>query len=292
MREDATFTSNGNQIAGQLHLPDNAKEDASFPGVVVIGPASSVKGQVPTIYAERLAELGYAALVFDHSSYGESDGWPRSDEDPFAKIEDIKNAVTFLVGHDKIDGDGLMGVGVCAGGGYLPAAAVADRRIKAVATVSGITDLRETIKAAGDWQSIMLAAGNARQEYARSGRPVHVPFLANGQLDVWRENAKKFYLSDRNKDSHWRNETLLWSYDKMIQFSAIDTAELLTPTPLLVIAGGKAETLDQSERLHEHAHRYKELYVIDDGTHFDFYDQPEYVGPAVTKINEFFTNHL
>jgi hypothetical protein len=27
----------------------------------------------------------------------------------------------------------------------------------------------------------------------------------------------------------------------------------------------------------------KELYVIDDGMHFDFYDRPEYVGPAVNN---------
>jgi fermentation-respiration switch protein FrsA (DUF1100 family) len=138
----------------------------------------------------------------------------------------------------------------------------------------------------------MVAAQNAREEYARSGRPVHVPFLADGELDVWRENGKKFYLTDRNQDPNWRNQTLLWSYDKMIQFSAIDTADLLAPTPLLVIAGGKAETLDQSERLYEHAQGVKELHVIEGGMHFDFYDLPRYVGPAVTRINEFFTIHL
>src|ERR1700719_2701456 len=114
MREDVTFTSNGNQIVGRLTLPDNAQSDASFPGVVVVGPASSVKGQVPTIYAERLAELGYAALAFDHSTYGESEGWPRPAEDPFAKIEDVKNAVTFLAGHDRVDPGRLAAVGVCA----------------------------------------------------------------------------------------------------------------------------------------------------------------------------------
>jgi uncharacterized protein len=292
MRQDITFTSNGNRIVGQLHLPGETQSRERLPAVVVVGPASSVKGQVTTIYAERLAELGYAALAFDHSTYGESEGWPRSDEDPFAKLEDVKNAVTFLAGHDWIDADRLAAVGVCAGGGYAPAAAVADRRIKAVATVSGLPDLRATIKAAGDWQSIMIAATQAREEYARSGRPTHVPFLADGELDAWRENGKKFYLTDRNHDPNWRNETLLWSYDKMIQFSAIDTADLLAPTPLLVIAGSQAETLDQSERLYAHAQGVKELEVIEGGTHFDFYDRPQYIDPAVAKINEFFTNHL
>ncbi len=67
--------------------------------------------------------------------------------------------------------------------------------------------------------------------------PTHIPFLTDGELDLWRENAKKFYLTDRNHDPNWRNETLLWSCDKMIQFSALDTAGLLAPTPLLVIAG-------------------------------------------------------
>jgi hypothetical protein len=292
MREDVTFTSNGNHIVGQLHLPDEAQSEERFPGVVVVGPASSVKGQVPTIYADRLAELGYAALAFDHSTYGESEGWPRSDEDPFAKIEDVKNAVTFLAGHDQLDANRLAAVGVCAGGGYAPAAAVADRRIKVVATVSGLPDLRATIKAAGDWQSIMVAAQQAREEYAGTGRPTHIPFLADAELDVWRENGKRFYLTDRNQDPNWRNETLLWSYDKMIQFSAIDTADLLAPTPLLVIAGSQAETLDQSERLYEHAQEVKKLHVVEGGTHFDFYDRPQYVVPAVTKIKEFFANSL
>ena len=125
------------------------------------------------------------------------------------KIEDAKNAVTFLAGHDKINADRLAAVGVCAGGGYAPAAAVADRHIKAVATASGLPHLRATIKAAGDWQSIMAAAGNAREQYAPSGCPTHIPFLADGELDLWRENAKKFHLTDRNHDPNWRNETLL-----------------------------------------------------------------------------------
>jgi fermentation-respiration switch protein FrsA (DUF1100 family) len=266
MREDVTLTSNGDQIVGQLHIPDGPQLAAGFPGVVVVGPASSVKGQVPTIYAERLVELGYAALAFDHSTYGESGGWPRSDEDPFAKIEDVKNAVTFLTSRAEVDTDRIATVGVCAGGGYATSAAVADRRIKAVATASALHALRDTIVAAGDWRAIMAAAAGAREQYATTGRATHVPFLADGELDVWRENAKKFYLSERNQDPNWRNETLLWSYDKMLQFAAVDTVELLAPTPILIIAGDRAETLDQSRAAFERANEPKELLLLPGGT--------------------------
>jgi uncharacterized protein len=43
---------------------------------------------------------------------------------------------------------------------------------------------------------------------------------------------------------------------------------------------------------YERAQGVKDLLVIEGGMHFDVYDGPEYVGPAVNKINEFFRNHL
>jgi uncharacterized protein len=79
---------------------------------------------------QRLSALGYAALAFDHASYGESEGFPRTDEDPFAKIEDVKNAVTFLTDRAGVNAARIAAVGVCAGGGYAPAAAVADGSVR------------------------------------------------------------------------------------------------------------------------------------------------------------------
>jgi fermentation-respiration switch protein FrsA (DUF1100 family) len=96
MRQDISFRSNGRHLLGHLYLPDQHAVGEQLPAVVVVGPASSTKGQVPAVYAQRLSALGYAALAFDHTSYGESEGFPRTDEDPFAKIEDVKDAVTFL----------------------------------------------------------------------------------------------------------------------------------------------------------------------------------------------------
>jgi fermentation-respiration switch protein FrsA (DUF1100 family) len=292
MINDISFRSNGRLLLGHLYLPDQLADHERLSAVVVVGPASSTKGQVPAVYSRRLSELGYAAVTFDHTSYGESEGTPRTDEDPFTKIEDIKNAVTFLSNRPEVDATRIAAVGVCAGGGYAPAAAVADRRIKAVATVSGLPDLRATVMAAGDWRAILSSAQEARRAYGATGRATYVPFLPDGLLDPWRENGKKFYLTDRNQDPNWRNQTLLWSYDKMIQFSALDTVQLLTPTPLLVIAGDQAETLEQSEVVYAKAEEPKEWALIGGGTHFDFYDQPEYVALALAKIETFFKKHL
>lgn len=48
----------------------------------------------------------------------------------------------------------------------------------------------------------------------------------------------------------------------------------------------------QSEAAYAKAHEPKELFLIEGGTHFDFYDRPEYVGPAIAKIEAFLKQHL
>jgi fermentation-respiration switch protein FrsA (DUF1100 family) len=294
MRQDISFLSDERKLVGHLYLPDDRPADQRRPAVVVVGASSGTKEQTPAEYARRLVRLGYVALAFDHSSYGESDGTPRSDENPFAKSEDIKNAVTFLTSREEVDRGRIAALGICGGGGFAPYTAVADRRIKAVATVSGLPDLRSTLTDgfAGDWRDLMEFAQGAREAYAAGGDPQYVPFMPPGEQSEWVENGKQYYLTDRNPDPNWKNQTLVWSFDKMLQFSALDIIQLLAPTPLLLIAGSAAETLAQSQAAYEKANEPKELYLVEGGTHFDFYDQPEYVEPAVTKIDAFLRAYL
>jgi len=101
MRQDITFLSDGRKLVGHVYLPDDRSADQQRPAVVVVGASSGTKEQTPAEYSQRLVRLGYVALAFDHTTYGESDGTPRSDENPFAKSEDIKNAVTFLTSRER-----------------------------------------------------------------------------------------------------------------------------------------------------------------------------------------------
>src|SRR5712672_181358 len=131
MRDDISFLSDGRKLVGHLYLPEGHAVGDLLPAVVVIGASSGTKEQTPAVYGPRLAQRGYAALTLDHTSYGESEGTTRSDENPFAKSEDVKNAVTYLTRRSEVDQSRIAAVGVCGGGGFAPYTAVADRRIKA-----------------------------------------------------------------------------------------------------------------------------------------------------------------
>ena len=112
---------------------DNAVASVTRTG----SPMTYCKEQVPTEYASRLAEMGYAALVFDPRYRGESAGEPRCWEDPAAKVADISSAVAYLEGRSDVDSARSAGLSVCQGGSEMLLAAADDDRIKVVATVAG-----------------------------------------------------------------------------------------------------------------------------------------------------------
>ena len=132
-----SFLSDGKKLAGNVYIPENYKENEKLPAIVIVTPATGIKEQVAGEYAKKLAKNGFITLAFDHQSYGESEGEPRSTENIFKKSEDIRSAVSFMRSLSQVDKDKIGVTGICAGGGYALQTAVGERRIKAVATVSG-----------------------------------------------------------------------------------------------------------------------------------------------------------
>lgn len=132
--EKVSFESRGETLVGNLYLPENEK---TAPAVVLLGPMTFQKEQAPTEYARRLAEMGFAALVFDPRYRGESSGEPRCWENPMAKVEDVSSAVDFLVTRHEVDADRIAGLAICQGSSEMLRAVADDSRIRAFATVAG-----------------------------------------------------------------------------------------------------------------------------------------------------------
>ncbi|KAF9343361.1 hypothetical protein BGX34_006862 [Mortierella sp. NVP85] len=292
---EVAFPSNNIKISAHLYVP-KANSDEKFPALVVLHPGGGVKEQTAGLYARKLAENGYVTLAFDRRYQGESEGTPRNLEDPFASIEDTKSAMTYLACHDKVDADRIGILGVCAGGGYAIFAASTDPRVKAIGTVSMVCiGALFTAIPEESLTGLIVQAGEARAEYAKTGQVKYLPFVpSQDQLSadssVLMREGSEYYLTSRGSHPRSVNKFALWSYDIIPAYDSFAKIERLSPRPLLLVAGKDADTIGHSHMAFWKAKEPKELHTIEGATHIDLYDKK--VDEVAVKLTEFYKRHL
>ena len=297
---DIHFRSGNLTLSGHLYIPADYLPGEKRQAVLVIAPGGGVKEQTSGRYAQELASKGFVTLAFDHRSYGQSEGYPRFDEDPFTKVEDTKNAVSYLTTRMEVDSERIGVMGICGGGGVAPTAAATDRRIKAVATVSGMMDQRGAMADQfGDHATLVAvfeAGSKARTAFASGEEPLYYPLIppagAPNVMELLKQAPDYYFNPARGAHPNWSNSILAYSLEKLATFSALDTIRLISPHPILFIAGSKAASRQQNELAYQTADEPKELYIIEDATHLDLYDVDCFVAPAVEKLSEFFSENL
>ncbi len=124
----------GITLAGDLYLPKGAA--GRLPALAVCGPFGAVKEQCAGLYAQTMAERGFAALAFDPSFTGESGGSVRDVASPDINTEDFMAAVDWLSLCDKVDPARIGIIGICGWGGLALNAASLDTRVKATAAMT------------------------------------------------------------------------------------------------------------------------------------------------------------
>lgn len=123
----------GIELIGDLYLP-KGKASEKLAAIAVSGPFGAVKEQASGLYAQTMAERGFAALAFEPSYTGESGGEPRLVASPDINTEDFSAAVDFLSNLPNIDAERIGIIGICGFGGFALNAAAIDTRIKATLT--------------------------------------------------------------------------------------------------------------------------------------------------------------
>lgn len=302
MRANVRFDSSGLKLAAHFYVPDGQVADGR-PAVVVSPSLMGVKEQTAGTYASRLAAAGFVALAFDAAFQGESEGDPHLLEDPAHRVEDIKNAVTFLSQREEVDAERIGALGICASGGYVVSAAATDHRIKAVATVSA-TDIgsifREGIGRGQDpsvIQRMLATSGVARTEEGL-GKPARLLQIYPDSAEEIRSmgrydyEAWEYYRTTRGQHARSENYLVFRSIDLIAQYQAFNLVGLLSSRPLLMIAGTEAPTSYFSVETIERAREPKELFWVNGASHVDLFDKEQYLPAVVEKLCRFFETQL
>ncbi|GMG07274.1 unnamed protein product [Aspergillus oryzae] len=266
------FDSNGINLVGNLFLPDGVDltaTNASLPAVVVGHPWTGVKEQTAGLYAESLAET-----------------------------EDVKNAVSYLTTlSGLVDPERIAGLGICASGGYVSYAAQTDKRIKALATVSAFdvgqyhrepwgggevnyTALNDLFAAASERRTREAATGDVELVFSAPMSPEEV----TPDLPLMFREAYDYYRTARGMHPRAPNVYVTRSEELMATYDSFDNMRLVSPRPVLIIYGSRADTGYFSQRAYANALEPKEEFVVPNATHFDLYDHTNATVPRLVDF--------
>ena len=285
------FTSNNQNLVGNLYLPDDYQEETKLPGVVVTGAWTTVKEQMPATYAEELADRGYAVLAFDFRNWGESGGKERQLENPANKTQDIIAAANYLTTRSEVDGNKIAGLGICASAGYMADAAVQSEDIKAISLVAPWLHNREIVNevysGAESVQSLIDTSRKAQAKYEATGELSLVPAASNTDKNAVMQQAAYYTECDRGAIPEYVNEFNLASLEGWLTFDAIIIADNLTE-PVLIVNSEAAAIPQGAKEFYNRLAGEKNQLWLKNTTQFDFYDSPE----AVTNASDAVAKHF
>lgn len=287
MQLRTTFVSHAAALVGTLHMPDGAPEGVA----ILTGPSTSVKEQASGAYAAALAARGWAALAFDHRTFGESGGKPRQLENPFAKAEDISAAFDYVKTVPDLAALPVIGVGVCAGGGYMAYAMAKDHRFSGFAGIAGYYADAEMAKKSMDEQfdAALTRALKAQAIYDATGRAETIPAvgLDGGDVAMPLAEAYQYYGTPRGAVANYVNAFAVQSRQYTLPFDTQGIAhDIAMPTILVHSERALAPSLARAfyRRL---SARKRQVWLASAGQ-IDFYDDPRLIGAAVEAIVDFF----
>ena len=290
----------GIQLTGDLYLPQHVS--GKLAAIAVSGPFGAVKEQASGLYADEMANRGFAALAFDPSFIGESGGEVRNVASPDINTEDYSAAVDFLSVQDFIDPEKIGTIGICGFGGMALNAAAMDTRIKA--TVASTMYDMSRVNANGYFDAVdadaryeMRKTLNTQRitdyqtgSFARAGGvvdplPDDAPFFLKDYYD--------YYKTERGYSERSLNSNEGWNITSALPFTNMPILSYSDEirSAVLLMHGEKAHSCyfsrDAFEKLKGDN---KELLILPGTVHTDLYDRKDKI--PFDKLQSFFMENL
>lgn len=228
-----TFAVDGDDCVGTLYRP----RDADDPDTVVLGHGFAAEAAFGLDrLAEHLADVGYAAFVFDYRGFGASEGEPLVL--PSRQLADWEGAVDRVGGIDTL-GDGIALWGVSLGGGHVVGVAADRGDVDAVVARTPFADGRALLRSKSPRFLARAVGAGVRDRLAGVvGRSHEVKVYGRpGEFAALNEQgALDGYAALIPRDSTWQNGTRARALLALPRYRPIADASAVT-CPSLVVAG-------------------------------------------------------
>ena len=276
-RRDVEFDAEGVTLRGWFY-PAEGRTGAA-PTIVLAHGFSAVKEMYLDKFAELFSGNGLNALVFDNRNFGDSDGTPRQEIDPWAQVRDYRHAITYASTLPETDASRIGVWGSSYSGGHVLVVAAIDRRVKAVVAqvpmVSGYDNVRALVRS--DFiDGYRQMFDDDRLARYQGKEPAMVPVVAENPLDPSAlptpDSWQWFTETGKTRAPNWKNEVTLRTVEMLGEYNPVDYIAQISPTPLLILPARNDVLTPTTFAIaaYEKALEPKRLQILPGG-HFDAY---------------------
>lgn len=290
-RSDVVFTSQGTRCAAWLYLPDG---EEPHPCVILAHGLGATRDMRLDAYAERFAQAGLAAFVFDYRHFGDSDGEPRQLLDIGRELEDWSAALAYVRALPQVDATRIALWGTSFSGGHVIVTAARDQHIQAVIAQIPFTDGLTTILPQGVVGSLRLTFAGLRDAFRQMLRrpPYYVQTIGKpGSLaPLATPGAFEGYQTILPPDYHKPNYIAARILLNIVSYRPIQAASRVQCPLLICLCDRDLITSPQAALKTAQAAPHSEVHHYD-GDHFDIYTEPLFEAAIHDQI-AFLTRNL
>ncbi|HET8562984.1 MAG TPA: alpha/beta hydrolase [Candidatus Binatia bacterium] len=286
MQSKVTFPSDGLNLSGIVHIPDDLRPGERRSAFLVLhGFGGNKAGHGQIVIAQQLAEWGYVTMRFDFRGCGESEG-EHGRILCLDQVADTSNAVTYMANRPEVDPERIALVGSSFGAAVAIYTGGADQRVAAVISSGGWGDgerkFRRQHPTAEAWARFTNMLEEGRRYRERTGKSLMVP-----RFDIVPIPERLRANMSAGSIMEFPAETA----QSMFDFRADEMVEKISPRPLLLLhsANDSVTPTHESIELFKRAQQPAELYLLSDVDHFMFnQENPRVTGLVSDWLTRFF----
>lgn len=264
-------------LRGLLYKPVS---EVPLPGIVMAHGYGALKEMHLPKFASLFSENGFNVLLYDHRCFGDSDGSPRQEINPYTQITDYQHAITYLMNQTFVDPNRIGVWGSSYSGGHVLVLGARDKRVKCIVsqvpTISGSQAAlrRMSPEATKELQATFNADRWARMQQKEPSIKKIVRENDNDLAIYNTPDAIEWYLESGKLSDNWVNYVTLRSIEFSRSYEPGNYIHMIAPIPLLMLVATEDTTTptDLALKAFNQALEPKKL-VLEQGHHFSPYTE-------------------